>query len=280
MTNCNKEKKMKKIVSAVLSATLIVGTLFCLSACGNKEEKAKVEVANTEQLEECKQFILTADTVLNEYFSVNSNPELNVTEVVGSMKGNEVVVYPKHNFKIVENRNNYFYTRSALQSEMYRRGNIIFDNYVGFVRDDKHNDKKDLKITENSTFKILTVDEMKEKYSLDINEISKYYASAQGEKEKNLIYVLASLSSEQKTMSTYSTIFELEVINNNGNTIYYINNEYLIKDGSFDFEQTKVVRPVSLIENYNNAYVKREMDIIRGINNVQPVETPSETTEE
>ena len=173
MINCNKEKKMKKIVSAVLSATLIVGTIFCLSACGNKEEKTKVDAANTEQLEECKQFILTADTVLNEYFSVNSNPDLNATEVVGSMKGNEVVVYPKHNFKIVENRNNYFYTRSALQSEMYRRGNIIFDNYVGFVRDDKHNDKKDLKITENSTFKILTVDEMKEKYSLDINEISK-----------------------------------------------------------------------------------------------------------
>ena len=28
---------------------------------------------------------------------------------------------------------------------MYRRGNIIFDNYVGYVKDVKHNDKKDLK---------------------------------------------------------------------------------------------------------------------------------------
>ena len=273
------EKKMKKILSIAISAVLAVGLVAGLSGCGDKASKTG-ETAQTqsEQVAECRDFILTADKVLTDYFSAEANPDLNITESVGSYKGNEVVVFPKHNFKIVENRNNYFYTRNALQSEMYRRGNIIFDNYVGYVKDAKHNDKKDLKITETSTFEIVAKDVLKEKYSLDVAEIKKYYANSDA--EKDYIYVLVSLSSTEKTSSTYSVVFELEVSNNNGNNVYYVNNEYLIKDGSFDFEQTKVVRPVSLIENYNNAYVAREMDLIRSQNNVAPVNTqPVETNE-
>lgn len=281
---------MKKILTIAISTVLAVGLVCSLSGCGDKTKKTEEAAkTNTEQLAECREFILTADKVLNEYFSANTNPDLNITEPVGSYKGNEVVVFPKHNFKIVENRNNYFYTRNALQSEMYRRGNIIFDNYVGYVKDAKHNDKKDLKVSDTSTFEMVTKDALKEKYSLDIAEVKKYYANS--DTEKDYLYVLASLSSTEKTTSTYSVVFELEVSNNNGNNIYYISNEYLIKDGSFDFEQTKVVRPVSLIENYNNAYVAREMELIRNQNNVssstpaveQPVvveETVEEVTEE
>ena len=262
-----KNSKFKRITSVVLTLSLAVGLVFSLSACGDKTDggsgkNKKVEVSE-ENLQAYKDFIITADKVLSDYMSPDINPDKNITEPVGSYKNNEVVVFPKHNFKIVENRNNYFYTRSALQSEMYRRGNIIFDNFVGYVKDENHNDKRGLKITENSTFNIVSKDELKDKYSLDLENVKKYYATTDKEAEKSYVYVLVSLSSEEKTMSTYSTIYELEVINNNGNDIYYIHNSYLIKDGSFDFEQTKVVRPVSLIENYNNEYVKREMELIR-----------------
>lgn len=270
---------MKKVLSIALSAILVVGLMASLSGCKEKgKETGTTAETKTEQLAECREFILTADKVLNEYFSAESRPDINITEPVGTYKGSEVVVFPKHNFKIVENRNNYFYTRNALQSEMYRRGNIIFDNYVGYVKDAKHNDKKSLTITENSSFEIVEKAALKERFSLDIDEIKKYYSTS--EEAKNNIYVLVSLSSPEKTSSTYSVVYELEVTNSNGNTIYYVGNEYLIKDGSFDFEQTKVVRPVSLIENYNNAYVAREMDIIRGMNRTEEPTPVAETETE
>ena len=83
---------MKKILSIAISAVLAVGLVAGLSGCGDKANKTG-ETAQTqsEQLAECREFILTADKVLNDYFSAETNPELNITESVGSYKGNEVV---------------------------------------------------------------------------------------------------------------------------------------------------------------------------------------------